>query len=97
MKKRQFDKEFKTIIVNLIANGQTLKSVCREYDLKETTVYPVEKMCKFIKVSTNAYYKWLKNKDIIKPQKTTEFLKQRIQTIFKESNEIYGSIRVQKK
>ncbi len=54
-------------------------------------------MCEFMKVSTNAYYNWLKNKDIIRPQKATEFLKQRIQAIFKESNEIYGSIRVQKK
>jgi transposase InsO family protein len=54
-------------------------------------------MCKFMKVSTNAYYNWLKNKDITRPQKATEFLKQRIQAIFKESNEIYGSIRVQKK
>ena len=50
-----------------------------------------------MKVSTNAYYNWLKNKDITRPQKATEFLKQRIQAIFKESNEIYGSIRVQKK
>ena len=50
-----------------------------------------------MKVSTNAYYNWLKNKDITRPQKATEFLKQRIQAIFKESKEIYGSIRVQKK
>ena len=54
-------------------------------------------MCKFMKVSTNAYYNWLKNKDITRPQKATEFVKQRIQAIFKESKEIYGSIRVQKK
>jgi len=39
MKKRQFDKEFKTTIVDLIANGQNLKTVCKEYDLKEATVY----------------------------------------------------------
>jgi len=50
-----------------------------------------------MKVSTNAYYRWLKNKDIAKLQSATAFLKQRIQSIFQDSNEIYGSIRVQKK
>jgi len=50
-----------------------------------------------MKVSTNAYYRWLKNKDVAKQQSATAFLKQRIQSIFQDSNEIYGSIRVQKK
>ena len=39
MKKRQFDKEFKTTIVDLLANGQSIKSVCQDYDLREATVY----------------------------------------------------------
>ena len=28
-------------------------------------MYPVEKMCKTMKVSKNAYYHWFKNKDVI--------------------------------
>jgi len=39
MTRRQFDKEFKTTIVNLLHSGHTMKSICSEYDLKEATVY----------------------------------------------------------
>lgn len=39
MTRRQFDKEFKTTIVNLLNTGHTMKSICSEYDLKEATVY----------------------------------------------------------
>ena len=39
MKKHQFDKEFKTTIADLIANGQSIKSVCQDYNLREATVY----------------------------------------------------------
>jgi len=39
MGKRQFDKEFKTTIVNLLTSGHTIKTICTDYDLKEATVY----------------------------------------------------------
>lgn len=39
MTRRQFDKEFKATIVNLLDSGHTMKSICNEYDLKEAMVY----------------------------------------------------------
>ena len=58
--------------------------------------YPVEKMCKCVKVSKNAYYNWLKNKDLKSINTAKKVLKQRIQLIFQDSKEIYGSYRIQK-
>ena len=57
--------------------------------------YPVEKMCNSLKVSKNAYYNWLKNKKVIKPETHKDYLLKRIRAIFHESREIYGSHRVQ--
>ena len=34
-RRRQFDKEFKTTIVELLNSSHTMKSVCIDYDLKE--------------------------------------------------------------
>lgn len=58
--------------------------------------YPVEKMCKCVKVSKNAYYNWLKNKDLKSIHTAKKVLKDRIQLIFQDSKEIYGSYRIQK-
>ena len=60
-------------------------------------MYPVEKMCKSMKVSKNAYYHWFKNKDIVNLKTPRAYLKERILFIFKQSREIYGSYRIQKK
>jgi len=60
-------------------------------------MYPVEKMCKSMKVSKNAYYHWFKNKDIVVLKTATVHLKERIKIIFEQSREIYGSCRIQKK
>lgn len=57
-------------------------------------MYPVEKMCKSMKVSKNAYYHWLKNKDIVLLKTATMHLKERIKALFEESREIYGSYRI---
>ena len=54
-------------------------------------------MCKSMKVSKNAYYHWLKNKDILVFKTPTAFLKERIKFIFEQSREIYGSCRIKKK
>ena len=53
-------------------------------------------MCKSMRVSKNAYYHWLKTKDLTKTETAKEFLKKRIRELFKESREIYGSSRIQK-
>lgn len=54
-------------------------------------------MCKCMKVSKNAYYHWLKNKDLIVIETSRAYLKKRIKVIFENSREIYGSHRIQKK
>ena len=59
-------------------------------------IYSVEKMCKCMKVSRNAYYNWRKNKDVNRSKKQTQHLKQRIKQLFTASKEIYGSYRIQK-
>ena len=49
-----------------------------------------------MRTSKNAYYNWLKNKDSIAIETTKSHLKKRIQILFQESKEIYGSARIQK-
>lgn len=60
-------------------------------------MYPVEKMCTSMKVSKNAYYHWFRNREIVLLKTLTIYLKERIKIIFKQSIEIYGSYRIQKK
>ncbi|MFL0076378.1 IS3 family transposase [Tenacibaculum maritimum] len=67
-----------------------------KFILKNVSVYPVEKMCKCMKVSKNAYYYWLKHKDVIKILPSKVLLKERIKFHFEQSREIYGSYRIQK-
>ncbi len=50
-----------------------------------------------MRVSKNAYYHWLKNKDLIVMETPRNYLKKRIKAIFEDSREIYGSHRIQKK
>jgi transposase InsO family protein len=56
--------------------------------------YPVEKMCKYMKVSKNAYYHWCKNKNTMNTKTNKMLLKERIKFIFNESRDIYGSCRI---
>ena len=67
-----------------------------KFILKNVINYPVEKMCKCMKVSKGAYYHWLKFKDIVKTKQSKILLKQRIKAIFEESKQIYGSCRIRK-
>lgn len=48
-------------------------------------------------VSKNAYYHWLRNKDSVVVETSKDYLKKRIEVIFRDSREIYGSHRIQKK
>jgi transposase InsO family protein len=50
-----------------------------------------------MKISKNAYYHWLKNKDLEVVKTPRILLKERIKIIFDNSKEIYGSYRIQKK
>jgi transposase InsO family protein len=59
--------------------------------------YPVERMCKSMKVSKNAYYHWVKVKCFVISESPKEKLMKRIRVIFEESRQIYGSYRIQKK
>ena len=54
-------------------------------------------MCKCMKVSKNAYYHWLKNKDLQIVETPKMILKEKIKFHFEQSKEIYGSYRIQKK
>ncbi|RLD57366.1 MAG: IS3 family transposase [Bacteroidetes bacterium] len=64
--------------------------------LKNRKNYPVEKMCKSMRISKNSYYNWLNTKDLDKTNPIKTNLKERIKSIFEESREIYGSYRIQK-
>ena len=48
---------------------------------KYRTNYPVEKMCKSLRVSKNAYYNWLKNKETVKLETAKDLLKKRIRIL----------------
>jgi putative transposase len=54
-------------------------------------------MCKCMKVSKNAFYHWVTIKDVDIAETSKMKLMKRIGVIFKESRQIYGSYRVQKK
>ncbi|WP_367752676.1 IS3 family transposase [Flavobacterium sp. WC2430] len=59
--------------------------------------YPVEKMCYCMKVSKNAYYHWLKSSLLDYKKSDTLVLMEKIEQVFYENKEIYGSYRIQKK
>lgn len=67
-----------------------------KFILNNENKYPVEKMCACMKVSKNAYYNWLKHKDLVSLESNKLQLKKRISVIFKENRQIYGSCRIQK-
>lgn len=67
-----------------------------EFIVKNESIYPVEKMCRVMKVSTNAFYNWLKNKDLNKEKESLTYLRERINFYFRKSKMIYGSHRIQK-
>ena len=68
-----------------------------KFILRNAIIYPVEKMCRCMKVSKNAYYYWFNNKDKVKIKASKIILKQRIKAIFDENKQIYGSSRIQQK
>ena len=67
-----------------------------KFILRNEDNYPVEKMCKCMKVSRNSYYHWIERKDIMSVKTSKILLKERIRHLFEQSREIYGSSRIQK-
>ena len=58
--------------------------------------YAVEKMCKVLKVSRNAYYYWRRTHTTEAPESSKETLKDAIRAVFEESRHIYGSYKIAK-
>ncbi len=58
-------------------------------------MFPIEKMCKVLKVSRSGFYSWLKSKPSNRGLENEELLRQ-ICIIHKESRQIYGSPRIMK-
>jgi len=67
-----------------------------QFVLKNELNFPVEKMCKHMKISKNAYYYWLKTKDLNKIKESKLLLMEKIKIHFDKSREIYGSHRIKK-
>ena len=53
-------------------------------------------MCKYMKVSRNAFYHWFKKSVQCKTKTKVVMLMERIRSIFQESKKVYGSLRIQK-
>jgi len=64
--------------------------------LRNVKEYPVEKMCKCMRVSKSSYYHWFKKKDVLKVKTPKQYLKEKIKILFEQSRDIYGSYRIQK-
>jgi len=54
-------------------------------------------MCQCLQVRKNAYYNWVKNKNVLQISSSKIHLKEQIRIIFNKSKQIYGSHRIQKK
>jgi len=62
---------------------------------KHKTIYPVGKMCKYLKVSRNSYYHWKSVRPGKKKYSRRTVLINEIKRIFKNSRQTYGSPRIQ--
>ena len=51
-------------------------------------------MCKCMSISKNSYYRWVRTDK--KEKETLIYLKKRIVAIYNDSNQVYGSLRIQK-
>jgi len=67
----------------------------RKYEFigKHLNIFPVEKMCHIIKVSSIGFYKWLNRPESNREKKTAE-LSALIEQEFENSRQIYGSPRI---
>ena len=56
-------------------------------------LYPIEKMCKVLKVSRSSYYRWFRSKPSKRVLEYRLFTKL-IEQVFENSKECYGSTRI---
>ena len=56
-------------------------------------IFPIEKMCKILKISPSGYYRWKHNIISERIQKTN-ILKEKITVVYFESKQRYGSPRI---
>jgi len=57
------------------------------------SIFPIEKMCQVLKLSSSSYYKW-KNRPSSKKLLLKEKVKQKITSIYFSSKQRYGSSRI---
>ncbi len=63
--------------------------------MNHRNIFPIERMCKVLKVSSSSYYNWIKN-PISKRQQRDNFLLVKIKNAHTKSKETYGSPRITK-
>ena len=63
--------------------------------INHRNIFPIEKMCKVLKVSSSSYYNWRKN-PVSKKQQRDNFLLVKIKSAHIKSRETYGSPRITK-
>lgn len=63
---------------------------------EHTGEFRVETMCRVLKVSRTAYYRWLK-RPVSQHKKQDEIIKEQIMKIYNESRKTYGSPRIHRK
>jgi putative transposase len=56
-------------------------------------LFPIEKMCKVLQISSGSYYRWKKQKSTVR-QKLKIAIKEKITLIYFESKQRYGSPRI---
>lgn len=56
-------------------------------------IFPIEKMCQVLRVSSSGYYRW-KNKTISNRVHKMNLIKEKIVSIYFESKQRYGSLRM---
>ncbi|WP_430812982.1 MULTISPECIES: IS3 family transposase, partial [unclassified Carboxylicivirga] len=61
----------------------------------QSSVFPIERMCKVLRVSRSGYYAWLKNKPSVRELENRKLLED-IRQVYRLSKGIYGSPRITK-
>ena len=60
---------------------------------KNEKIFPIEKMCQLLEVSTGSFYRW-RRANITIAQKRIIAVKEQIKKIYFESKQRYGSLRI---
>ena len=63
--------------------------------MNHKNIFPIERMCKVLQVSSSSYYNWIKN-PVSKKQKRDDLLLVKIKNAHTKSKETYGAPRITK-